>query len=215
METINPRHPGNIQPRVPIPQPGIQRSERPIARPAEPDAPLKRVGYGLPCANCRTYYAADLSACPVCKSAQRVSAAAVPVRKGHVVEESIPTTTSLEEERERFLREFKSQIYAAHTQINASASFRCTLEENHQKNGYEAAAVCQTCYTRVQEQVDQMEAALHMDLTEAAQIVYDAVWSDTSDSNKTYVNAAHALLSEVRKRAGISLVLSPLKPLAH
>jgi hypothetical protein len=144
-----------------------------------------------------------------------VSAAAVPARKGQIQAESLPSAGNLEEERERFLKEFKSQIYAAHMQINAAASFRCSLEENHQKNGHEPAAVCQTCYTRVQEQVDQMEAALHMDVTEAAQIVYDAVWSDPSDSNKTYVNAAHALLSELRKRAGVSLVLSSLKPLAH
>ena len=27
----------------------------------------KRAGYGLPCANCGTYYAADESACPICK----------------------------------------------------------------------------------------------------------------------------------------------------
>ena len=215
MENISPRQPGNIRPPLAVPQPGIKRPERPIARAAEPEAPLKRVGYGLPCANCRTYYAADLTACPICMCPQRVSATTVPARKSQLLEESIPAATSLEEERERFLKEFKSQIYAAHTQINAAATFRCTLEENHQKNGYEPAAVCQPCYTRVQEQVDQMEAALHMDLTEAAQIVYDAVWSDTSDSNKTYVNAAHALLAELRKRAGISLVLSPLKPLAH
>lgn len=178
------------------------------------DSPLKRVGYGLPCAKCRTYYTADLMACPVCKSTERVSASVAPLPASQLPDEPIPIGTSLEEERERFLREFKSQIYAAHTQINASASFRCSLDENHEA-AYEAAAVCQTCYTHVQEQVDQMEAALHMDLKEAAQIVYDAVWSDTSDSNKTYLNAAHALLSELRKRAGISLVLSPLKPLAH
>jgi hypothetical protein len=60
-----------------------------------------------------------------------------------------------------------------------------------------------------------MEAALHVDLKEAAQIVYDAVWADTSDSNKTYENAAQALLTELRRRAGISAVLGPLQPLAH
>ena len=29
--------------------------------------------YGLPCARCKAYYAADLTACPVCKSTERVS----------------------------------------------------------------------------------------------------------------------------------------------
>src|SRR5262245_8679538 len=34
----------------------------------------ENVGYGLPCANCRKYYAADLPACPTCQSTQRVPA---------------------------------------------------------------------------------------------------------------------------------------------
>jgi hypothetical protein len=49
-----------------------------------------------------------------------------------------------------------------------------------------------------------MEAALYMDLKEAAQIVYDAVWSDPSDPPKTYQNAAQALLTELCERAGIT-----------
>jgi hypothetical protein len=49
-----------------------------------------------------------------------------------------------------------------------------------------------------------MEAALYMDLKEAAQIVYDAVWSDPSDPRKTYQNAAQALLTELCERAGIT-----------
>jgi len=48
-----------------------------------------------------------------------------------------------------------------------------------------------------------MEAALHIDLKEAAQVVYEAVWSDPSDPSKTYQNAAQALLTELRKRSGI------------
>jgi hypothetical protein len=54
-----------------------------------------------------------------------------------------------------------------------------------------------------------------MDLKEAAQIVYDAVWADSSDPNKTYQNAASALLTELRKRAGITAVRGPFQPLAH
>jgi len=120
----------------------------------------------------------------------------------------------LEEERERFLREFKAQVYASHTQINAAASFRCTKDENHQ-SGYEPAAVCQPCHNRVQGRADLMEAALHIDLKEAAQVIYDAVWSDPSDPSKTYLNAAQAILTELRKRAGIGAVLGPLKPRPH
>jgi hypothetical protein len=51
-----------------------------------------------------------------------------------------------------------------------------------------------------------MEAALHMDIKEAAKIVYEAVWADTSDPNKTYLNAANALLAELRRRGGIGMV---------
>ncbi len=171
----------------------------------------KRVGYGLPCAKCKTYYAADLKACPVCKCPERVTAKTVsapPVSSGD------PDAVALEEERERFLREFKAQVYASHTQINAAASFRCSKDENHH-GGFEPAAVCQQCYDRTQEHADLMEAALHIDLKEAAQVIYDAVWSDPSDPSKTYLNAAHAILSELRKRAGIGTVLGPLKPRTH
>src|SRR2546427_5448808 len=30
--------------------------------------------FGLPCANCKAYYASDLHACPICKCAERVPA---------------------------------------------------------------------------------------------------------------------------------------------
>ena len=33
----------------------------------------RRTGYGLPCVKCKTYYAADLAMCPVCKTEERVS----------------------------------------------------------------------------------------------------------------------------------------------
>ena len=38
------------------------------------DVKPKQVGYGLPCANCRAYYGADLAVCPICGSAERVPA---------------------------------------------------------------------------------------------------------------------------------------------
>jgi len=190
----------------------VQRAE-PVLAPDSEITP-RAIGYGLPCAKCRTYYAADLKACPVCKSPQRVSPLGAPVATAPPLGEEMPDGVALEEERERFLREFKSQLYAAHTQINAAASFRCSLEENHQ-GAYEPAAVCKCCYDHVQERVDVTEAALHMDLKEAAQVIYDAVWADSSDPSKTYQNAAQALLSELRKRAGITLVLGSLQPLPH
>ena len=60
-----------------------------------------------------------------------------------------------------------------------------------------------------------MEAAMHIDVREAAQIIYDAVWADPSDPAKTYQNAASALLTEIRKRAGMDIVLTTLQPYTH
>ena len=169
------------------------------------------IGYGLPCANCRAYYPSDMETCPICKSHQRVAAAATP---------SLPSAASsrddaakmLNEERER-LRELKSKIYASQPAVPA-ATFRCALDQNH-TGDVEPAAVCHSCYGDIRQQADRMEAALHMDTKEAAKIVYDAVWADTSDPNKTYLNAAAALLSELRKRAGIGLLLGANQPYSH
>jgi len=173
---------------------------------------LKPVGYGLPCAKCKTYYLANLASCPICKSAERVSATfaaptTTPVEDSH-------SEGTLDEERERFLREFKAKLYAAHLQINPSAYLRCTFADEDE-GAHESATVCKTCYDGLQTRVDRFEAALHMDVNEAAQVIYDAVWADTADSNRTYQNAAQALLAEVRKRAGMKLILGPLQSLPH
>lgn len=177
----------------------------------------KATGYGLPCAKCRTYYAADLASCPICHNQERVRPA-LPIVAGPAgpvgPEDETPDPDLLEQERERFLREFKNQMYASQAQIQVSESFRCNLDDNH-PGDFEAAEVCKGCYDRLQERVDLMEAALHLELKEATQIVYDAVWADTSDTGKTYENAAQALLTEIRKRAGIPAVLGPLQPLPH
>jgi hypothetical protein len=174
---------------------------------------LKAAGYGLPCAKCKTYYLASLSACPICKSAERVSPIALASANRPAVE-SQPDAAVLDEERERFLREFKAKLYAAHMQINPSAQLRCTFADEG-RGVHEGATVCKTCYDQLQTRVDLFEAALHMDLNEAAQVIYDAVWADTSDSNKTYLNAAQALLGELRRRAGIKTILGQHQPLPH
>jgi hypothetical protein len=177
-------------------------------------APEKKpVGYGLPCSRCHAYYPADMHACPICKSPDRVSPNA-PVVHSMASVAPQPATAPIDDDRERFLKELKSQAFASHTQINAAATFRCVLE--HQHNGAtEPAAVCHSCYSEARQQADRMEAALHMDGKEAAKIVYDAVWADTSDPNSTYLNAANALLSELHKRAGIGLILGANQPLPH
>jgi hypothetical protein len=90
----------------------------------------------------------------------------------------------------------------------------CTLGEHHAAAA-EAASICKPCYDRLQERVDVCEAALHIELKDAAQIVYDAVWADPSDPSKTYTNAAGALLTELRKRAGVASMIGPFQPLGN
>lgn len=173
---------------------------------------LHAVGYGMPCANCRAYYPADMEACPICKSRQRISAASAPAVTASPAAPHADEAKRLSEERER-LRELKSQIYASHSQM-ASTTYHCALDQNHDGN-VEPAAICHSCYGAVRQQADRMEAALHMDPKEAAKIVYEAVWADASDPNRTYVNAAAALLTELRGRAGISAAPPGKQSLSH
>ena len=160
-------------------------------------------GYGLPCSKCGTYYMADLSVCPTCKCGERISPTTIPAPAGLQNTQPDAGQLELKEEHEKFPKEFKSQPFSAYRQISTAASLRCSLQQNHQ-GGQEPAAICRPCYDHLQERVDLMEAALHMDLKEAAQIVYDAVWSDPSDPRKTYQNAAQALLTELCERSGIT-----------
>ena len=204
-----------------------------------PDSPeraaTRRVGYGLPCAKCKAYYAADAAVCPYCSYTDRVApiAGQVPqpatqlkqdlenlraeiaqaLGQGSGQESQDP---QLEEEREKFLREYKAQLYANHTQIRPATAFRCTLEKNH-RQGSEPAAICKSCYNDAAERMEHLEAALCMDVREAAQLIYDAVWSDPSpaDPSRTYQNAAMAVLTELRRRAGIQLAFAAVAPYAH
>ena len=169
----------------------------------------KPVGYGLPCSKCRTYYPADLTSCPICKSSERVSVSSIKLSIPLASAEELPDPELLEQEREKFLREFKEQL--ATLEASGSAFPRCVKEENH-SGEFVSAAICQSCYEQLQERVDVLEAALRMDVKEAAQIVYDAVWADPSDPHKTYENAASALLAELRKRSGVPQTFSLLHP---
>jgi hypothetical protein len=152
--------------------------------------------------------------CPICKSPDRVSPKAPPLYSPSPTAEALAEGTQIDGERERLLKELKSQAFASHTQINAAATFRCVLEHQH-SGATEPAAVCHTCYGEVRQLADRLEAALHMDPREGAKIVYDAVWADTSDPNTTYLNAAAAMLTELRKRAGIEVALGTNQPLSH
>jgi len=126
--------------------------------------------------------------------------------------ESLPDPEQLELERERFLNEFKSHVIASPLPPDlATLEQHCNRVENH-IGSPEPASICQDCYDRLQERVDVLEAAMHIDLTEAAQIVYDAVWADPSDPSRTYQNAAQALLTELRRRSGVAQVFGSLQP---
>ena len=185
--------------------------------PATPeDSPRKPSGYGLPCAKCRLYYPAELDICPTCHHHERVSPVVpkVPARVAQTAPaEKTPDTTAVEQEREEFLRQFKSQLLDVHAEVVSAPESFCAGESH---SGDPAiATVCKACYDRLQERLDVCEAALHLDLKEAAQIIYDAVWADPSDPNKTYQNAANALLTELRKRAGMNAMRGLFHPLEH
>ena len=177
----------------------------------------KSATYGLPCAICHLYYPADLDDCPTCHSNERVD----PVVRAYGKPAQVSATPAsaaqnLQQEREEFLREFKSDLVATHAEAINGPAHSCSLDQNHAGEPVKATAeVCQPCYERLQSQLDVCEAALHMDMKEAAQIIYDAVWADPSDPSKTYRNAANALLTELRKRAGMNGVRGPFQPMAH
>jgi uncharacterized protein YqgV (UPF0045/DUF77 family) len=193
---------------------GVRRKDPSSA--TEASSSRKASGYGLPCSKCHLYYPADLEVCPTCKHNERVSPV-VPKVHAKVAQpptDLIPDTTVIEQEREEFLRQFKSQLLEAHAEVAKASESVCKFGEHH--SGEPASAeICQACYERLQERLDVFEAALHLDLKEAAQIIYDAVWADPSDPSKTYQNAASALLTELRKRAGMTTVLGPFQPLSH
>lgn len=180
------------------------------------DSPRKVSGYGLPCAKCHLYYPADLDVCPTCKHNERVSpiVAKVPPRVLQPAADPVPDTSVVEQEREEFLRQFKSQLLEAHADVVSAEETICKFGEHH-PGAPARAEICPSCYERLQERVDILEATLHLDLKEAAQIIYDAVWADPSDPGKTYQNAASALLAELRKRAGMTTLLGPFQPLSH
>ena len=180
------------------------------------DSPRRASGYGLPCSKCHLYYPADLDVCPTCKHNERVSPVVpqVSARPVQAAAEPVHDSAEVEQEREEFLKQFKAQLLEAHAQVANTPEAVCKFGERHEGE-MASADVCTSCYERLQERADVMEAALHIELKEAAQIVYDAVWADPSDPGKTYENAASALVGELRRRAGVSSMFGPFQPLTH
>jgi hypothetical protein len=94
------------------------RNSEPVATPQQAESALKTSGYGLPCAKCRLYYPANLDVCPACNHKERVTANVAPaIPKPQVAAEPVPDTDVVEQEREAFLKEFKSQLFAAHAEV--------------------------------------------------------------------------------------------------
>jgi hypothetical protein len=189
---------------VPIVQPILQmnaqfRSTNDVARnfvqAAQPSP--RHVGYGLPCSKCGTYYMADLSVCPICNSRERVSPSNIATSARLQNTRSVPIAFDRAGKREHLPKAVDSQL------LSEAAIPCCSLEQKHQGD-YEPAAICQRCYDQLQQRADLVEVALQIDLKEAAKIIYDAVWADPSDPSKTYQNDAHALLTELRERSGIT-----------
>jgi hypothetical protein len=177
----------------------------------------KPSGYGLPCLKCHLYYPADLDRCPTCHARERVSPV-TPKSKPNLAQrsaEKVPNDSALEKEREEFLRQFKAQLKEVHTEFAHAPDPAVCKSKEHPSGEALSAEICSACYERLQERVDVLEAALHIDPKEAAQIVYDAVWADPSKPGQTYQNAANALLHEVRKRAGVTTVMGQFQPLKH
>ena len=109
-----------------------------------------------------------------------------------------------DEDEERFLLESKLLLCAHTDETDPGPTSLCILDENHNPRS-EYASICLTCYDRLREKLARTEAALLIDLREAAQIVYEAVWADPSSTepSRTYQSAAQALLNELCQRAGI------------
>jgi hypothetical protein len=195
---------------------GVRHADVSSTPNAPANSPRKPSGYGLPCSKCHLYYPADLDACPTCQHNQRVSPVVpkVPPRVTQATSDPVPDTAVVEQEREEFLRQFKSQLMEAHAEVANATEALCKLS-GHKSTEHATAEVCKACYEHLQERVDVFEAALHLGLKEAAQIIYDAVWADPSDPSKTYQNAASALLTVLRKRAGMNSLLGPFQALSH
>lgn len=97
------------------------------------ETPRRAVGYGLPCAKCHLYYPADLDVCPTCKHNQRVSPVAPKVTTGvsQAAIDPIPDSEVVEQEREEFLRQFKSQLMEAHAGVVNPPEAMCKFGEHH------------------------------------------------------------------------------------
>src|SRR5438309_11828539 len=128
--------------------------------------------FGLPCANCKAYYASDLPARPICKCAQRVPAEEAEAKSTNrlkkpsagVLQSALGSFIHLDstsgckqpmqlalhfaEDGERFLLESKMLLCAHTDEIDAGRTSPCILDENHNAQS-EYASICLSCYNRL------------------------------------------------------------------
>src|SRR5437879_7249922 len=88
--------------------------------------------FGLPCANCKAYYASDLPSCPICKCAERVPARKASrgvLRRSFINLGPTPACSQRrqlavhgDKDAKRFLLESKLLLCADTDEINAGAS---------------------------------------------------------------------------------------------
>jgi hypothetical protein len=110
-----------------------------------------------------------------------------------------------DEDGERFRSESRLLLYAHTDEIDSGAASLCIWDENDNTQS-EDPSIRLSCYNRLRERLARTEAALLIDLREAAQIVYEAVWADLTpaDPSRTYQSAVQALLNELCRRASIA-----------
>src|SRR5271170_4796593 len=100
--SVNPAALPTAERHLPKSAPGIPLTEK------------KAIGYGLPCSHCHAYYPADMHVCPICKSPERVSPTEPVVHSMVAPTPEAAITAEIDDERERFLKELKSQAFASH-----------------------------------------------------------------------------------------------------
>jgi len=138
-------------------------------------------GYGLPCSKCRMYYPLTWTAAPSALSPERVSptayqrcrspnCSAIPAKSGR----------TFVDDRDRLLKELKSQIFQAHTQINAAAHIPLLHgPESRRKLG--TGRRLPQLLRRASSTGRPNGSRLHIDLKRGGTVVYKAVWADSSD----------------------------------
>ena len=143
------------------------------------------VRYGLPCVNCKAYYASDLSSCPICKCAERVPATGTEAEstqtlnkpQGGVLQPALRSFINLDSPRacrekmplagrrnegaSSFLVESKLLLCTNTDEVNTGISSPDSLAENHKTQQDESGLVCLS-YDQQREKLAYTEAALAM-----------------------------------------------------